>query len=104
MEQMAAQFDITAPARDALRAGTKAVAVELAMLARAWDFDLADVTARVELWHGSEDVNVPPAVARSLASRLPNAVAHVLQGEGHAVGWSQRHAIMTSFAGAEIAI
>ncbi|HUR09312.1 MAG TPA: alpha/beta hydrolase [Nonomuraea sp.] len=103
IEQMAALFDVTAAAADALRAGTKAVAVELAMLARPWDFDLADVTGRVELWHGADDVNVPPAVALLLAHRLPNAVAHVLPGEGHAVGWSRRQAIMASLSGAELA-
>lgn len=103
IEQMAATLDITAPAADALRAGTKAVAAELAMLARPWGFDLAEVSGRVELWHGAEDVNVPPAVALCLAGRLPHAVAHVLDGEGHAVGWSLRQAIMTSLAAAGLA-
>lgn len=98
IEQMTAQFDITAAARDALRTGTRAVAAELRMLARPWDVDIAGVAGRVELWHGSDDVNVPPAVALSLARRLPNAVAHVLPGEGHAVGWSQRETIMASLA------
>lgn len=98
IEQMTAQFDITAAARDALRAGTRAVAAELSMLARGWDVDLSAVTGRVEFWHGTEDVNVPPAVALSLARQLPNAVVHVLPAEGHAVGWSQRQTIMISLA------
>src|SRR4051794_19351489 len=102
LEQLMAEADVTAPARDALRAGTKAVAAELAMLARRWDFDVADITGPVELWHGAEDVNVPPAVAVSLGRRLPNAIVRVIEGEGHAVGWSQRRPIMAVLAGAEI--
>jgi pimeloyl-ACP methyl ester carboxylesterase len=97
--ELMARGDITAATRDALRAGTRAVASELAMLARPWGIDLSMVTSRVELWHGRDDVNVPPAAALSLAERLPHAVVRIIDGEGHAVGWMQRHALMASLAG-----
>ena len=101
--ELMAQGDLTAAGRDALGAGTSAVASELAMLARPWGIDLGQVTSRVELWHGSDDVNVPPVAAVSLAERLPNAVVHVVEGAGHAVGWMQRHALMAAVADAAAA-
>lgn len=90
LTHLAGLLDITASPRDALRVSSRAAAQELSLLARPWGFALSSVTCHVELWHGAEDVNVPSAVAERLAEELPNAVAHVLSDEGHAVGWSRR--------------
>lgn len=96
LAEMASRHDITAAARDALRSSSRAAAGELAMLAAPWGFDVGEISCRVELWHGQQDVNVPAAVAEQLASQLPNATAHVLPDEGHAIGWSRRADLMSS--------
>jgi pimeloyl-ACP methyl ester carboxylesterase len=98
LRAMAAEHDVTASARDALRDSSRGAAQELAVLSRAWGFDPADIRCRVELWHGSEDVNVPAAVADGLAEQIPDAIARVIQGEGHAVGWSRRRDLMATVA------
>ncbi len=90
LTHLAGQLDVTASPRDALRVSGRAAAQELSLLARPWGFALSSVTCHVELWHGVEDVNVPFAVAERLAEELPDAVAHVVAAEGHAVGWSRR--------------
>jgi pimeloyl-ACP methyl ester carboxylesterase len=98
LREMSAEHDVTASARDALRDSSRGAAQELGLLARPWGFDPAGIRCRVELWHGSEDVNVPAAVAEGLAQRIPGSVARVVPGEGHSVGWSRRHELMTTVA------
>ncbi|MBP2471235.1 fermentation-respiration switch protein FrsA (DUF1100 family) [Crossiella equi] len=46
------------------------------------------------IWHGTADRNVPLPVARDLFGRLPSAVLHVREGEGHAVGVVVRCEVM----------
>jgi pimeloyl-ACP methyl ester carboxylesterase len=83
---------------DAFRAGTRAAAEELRLLARPWEFGLADVTGPVHMWHGSEDVNVPIAVARAMAAALPSCIPHFVPISAHAVGFEQREAVMATIA------
>jgi pimeloyl-ACP methyl ester carboxylesterase len=85
---------------DALRHGTRPAAEELRLFARPWEFGLDQIQGPVHLWHGSEDVNVPVAVARAMADALPDAVGHFLPGAAHAVGFEQRHEVMTVITGA----
>lgn len=84
---------------DAFRAGTRAAADELRLLARPWGFEPADVTGPVHMWHGDRDVNVPIAVARAMAAALPSCVPHFVPGSAHAVGFEQRAAVMATIAG-----
>jgi pimeloyl-ACP methyl ester carboxylesterase len=104
LREMSAEHDVTASARDALRDSSRGAAQELALLARPWGFDPAGIRCPVELWHGSEDVNVPVAVAYGLAQRIPGSVARVVPGEGHSVGWSRRHEVMATVARATAAV
>ena len=53
------------------------------VLAPPWGFDARDVPARVTLWHGSEDSNVPLEAVSRLAARLPDAHLQTMPGEGH---------------------
>ena len=85
---------------DALRAGTAAAAQELALFAKPWHFDLAELTGPVHLWHGSEDTNVPIAIARALAASLPGAITHFVPGAGHSVGFELRAEVMRTIAAA----
>jgi pimeloyl-ACP methyl ester carboxylesterase len=48
-----------------------------------WGFSLADITAPVAVWQGSDDLMVPFAHGAWLVDHLPHAVPHLLEGEGH---------------------
>jgi pimeloyl-ACP methyl ester carboxylesterase len=48
-----------------------------------WGFDLSGITVPTMLWQGSEDLMVPFAHGRWLASQLPRATVHLEEGEGH---------------------
>jgi pimeloyl-ACP methyl ester carboxylesterase len=56
---------------------------DTALMIGSWGFDPAFVSTPVTMWHGTEDRNAPPAMARWLASRMPDADLRWLDGEGH---------------------
>jgi len=64
---------------------------DTALMISPWGFDPAAITGRVTVWHGTEDRNAPPAMARWLASRIPDVELHWLDGEGH-VSAAAKHA------------
>jgi pimeloyl-ACP methyl ester carboxylesterase len=77
-EDMAASF------AEGLRTGVDGwVDDDLAFVA-PWGFSLADVAVPTFVWQGSEDLMVPFAHGHWLATHIPGATAHLLQGEGHA--------------------
>ena len=48
-----------------------------------WGFELSAIQVPVALWQGSEDLMVPPAHGRWLATNMPRARTHFVDGEGH---------------------
>ncbi|NBU31560.1 MAG: alpha/beta hydrolase [Actinobacteria bacterium] len=48
-----------------------------------WGFDLASIQNPVALWQGSEDLMVPFAHGKWLATKIPSAQSFLLEGEGH---------------------
>jgi pimeloyl-ACP methyl ester carboxylesterase len=57
----------------------RALAHEIALLARPWGVDAADVRVPVSLWSGSRDTRHPTSQARRLAARIPGDVpVHVV--------------------------
>jgi pimeloyl-ACP methyl ester carboxylesterase len=66
-----------------LKPGTKGLVQELALYSRPWGFALEDIDLDVHLWHGEDDRNVPPGLARLVADRLPRSHATFVAG-GHA--------------------
>ena len=66
-----------------VRRGGDTLAHELRLMARPWQFDLADVRVPMQLWHGAEDDVVPIWVAESVAARLPHAETRFLSDLGH---------------------
>ena len=54
-------------------------------ISRPWPFALSETTVPVHLWHGTVDDAVPVAVARRLASSLPQGTFHELDAESHFV-------------------
>lgn len=69
--------------RLAFREGPRGAAQELAIFGRPWGFALGDIRAPVEVWHGSEDVNVPVEIARRVAEQIPGCTLRVFEGQGH---------------------
>jgi len=96
-EQAAFMYAATA---DAFRQGSRATTQELVMLARPWGFGLDEVKAPTHVWHGTEDVNVPIAVANRVCEQLPDCTAHIVDGKGHAVSMYETDAIMATVAAA----
>lgn len=68
---------------EALRAGSRGLAHELALFGQAWGFALEAITVRVELWHGESDLQVPVWLGRATAERLPRCRARMIPGAGH---------------------
>jgi pimeloyl-ACP methyl ester carboxylesterase len=68
---------------EAFRAGSRGAACELLLLTRPWGFALKDITMLVNVWHGEEDVSVPPSMGRYQARTIPNCRAVFHPGEGH---------------------
>jgi pimeloyl-ACP methyl ester carboxylesterase len=72
-----------AAAPEAFRQGTRAVVQEARICASPWGFDPAMIGCPVLLWHGDADVNVPLAMARDLAARIPRGTLTICPAEGH---------------------
>lgn len=64
-------------------AGGATVTHEYRLMARHWGFDLADVRAPMQLWHGSADDVVPLWLAESVAARVPHAERRFVSDAGH---------------------
>jgi pimeloyl-ACP methyl ester carboxylesterase len=59
-----------------------------------WDFDLADVSAPVWVWHAENDETVPIGVARAVAARLPDAAPRFTPAGGHLLLWTRAREIL----------
>lgn len=75
------QQQLAADAAEATRQGSRAAVNDLRWYSRP--FDLGMVSQPVQLLHGTDDGNVPIAVARWAATQLPNAALHELPNQGH---------------------
>lgn len=95
-EPLAVAVDATV---DALRSGSRGVAAELSLLARPWNFPLQQVRTPVVMWHGTDDANVPLAIAEHVAACLPDARLRVVDG-GHIIGIELAAEVMLSISGA----
>lgn len=69
--------------RMAFREGARGAAREYAIISRPWGFELKDVRAPLEVWHGRDDVNVPVDVARRVAAEVRDSKLRIFDGEGH---------------------
>jgi pimeloyl-ACP methyl ester carboxylesterase len=63
---------------ESFREGPLWLALELAMLGRAWGFEPADVRRPVTLWYGERDVVTPVSIGEEYARTLPDATLRVV--------------------------
>ena len=68
---------------EAFRGGSRGAACELLLYTRPWGFLLQDIATRVNLWHGEQDVSVPPTMGQYQARTIPNCRAIFYPDEGH---------------------
>jgi len=69
--------------REAFRNGISGTNHEAGLYTRPWGFRLQDITAKVHLWHGEQDLNVPVSVGRFVAEAIPNCNTSFHSMEGH---------------------
>jgi pimeloyl-ACP methyl ester carboxylesterase len=69
--------------REALRQGARGPARDARVVGRRWGFKLEEIRVPVWLWHGQDDRNVPPELARFLSERIPGSRAMFYRNEGH---------------------
>jgi pimeloyl-ACP methyl ester carboxylesterase len=93
---------ILAGTGEAFADGVGAACDEFAVLGRPWGFRLEDVHAPTDLWHGTGDRSCPIAMARGLATRLPKATLHELDGLGHGFFGAELDAAMAALAQAGV--
>jgi pimeloyl-ACP methyl ester carboxylesterase len=62
---------------------TMAATEAVVLLGRSWGFRLDAIKPVVVLWQGEDDVLVPPAMGRHLATQIPNCHATFFPGAGH---------------------
>jgi pimeloyl-ACP methyl ester carboxylesterase len=82
--------------RDAFRQGTRAAAQEMTMFAHPWHFAVDDVKVPVHLWHGTDDIHVPLAIAEEVIRRLPDSHPRIVQGKGHILAIEHREEILAA--------
>lgn len=68
---------------EAFRHGVEGTAHEIVLFGREWGFDVGEISPPVKLWHGEGDEQVPVAMARYLAERLPRCRPDFVPGAGH---------------------
>ena len=69
--------------RESLRQGTRGAAWDVRLYVREFDFRLEDVHFPLELFHGEQDTNAPPAMVRRVVAALPSARLTTYEGESH---------------------
>ncbi|RSL57419.1 hypothetical protein CEP53_006474 [Fusarium sp. AF-6] len=76
---------IAASSREALKPGGHTFAQEYALLGSDWGYKIEEIqdADRLVIWHGTEDIHVPIAMAEKASQLLPNAELRRLEGEGH---------------------
>jgi pimeloyl-ACP methyl ester carboxylesterase len=75
--------DMAASFHEALRVGIDGWLDDDIAFINPWGFSLDEISIPTAIWQGSEDLMVPFAHGKWLASRLGGASAHLENGEGH---------------------
>ncbi len=79
------------------RQGAHHMAWEMELWMQGKDFDAAEVSVPVEMWHGENDRHVPSLLGRRLAGMLPNVMFHSEKGSGHLMIYRAMRDVFDSF-------
>lgn len=63
--------------------GSDAATQDIHLYQQLWGFELSEITAGIQLWHGTGDRVVPASHSEFIAEQLPNAVLTLVPGAGH---------------------
>lgn len=69
--------------KEAFRQGGKANAAEVIQLMHDWQFDIRDITLPIDIWHGSEDRQVPCVLGERAAELMTNTRLFIKPDQGH---------------------
>jgi pimeloyl-ACP methyl ester carboxylesterase len=69
--------------QEALRQGPRGAQHDSCLMVSPWDFRPQDIRMHVELWHGEQDRNAPPAMGRFVAGLIPDSRIHFSPDDGH---------------------
>lgn len=75
--------DLCASIGEGLRPGMHGALLDFMLYSHDWGFDPAKINLPVALWHGTDDITVPPCHSRMLAEPLAQAQVFDWPGEGH---------------------
>lgn len=95
-------------ARDSLKQGSQGLAWETRLIRTPWEFELEDLKVGVDgipvtLWHGSEDTNCPPAMAKKAKRVMSGAELRMKDGEAHfSFAFSRQEEILGSLIGKSV--
>ena len=48
-----------------------------------WSLKVSNFKGPIDIWHGSEDLVLPPPIAKRMAKSLMDSRLHIIEGEGH---------------------
>jgi pimeloyl-ACP methyl ester carboxylesterase len=68
---------------EVMRQGSKGPVWDMRLIAREWDFDLAEIRSPLTLFHGEQDRNFPVDLVRQFVHRLPCAELITYPEDGH---------------------
>ncbi len=80
---------------EAFRNGAQGPAWDQLILANPWGFELKNISTKIYLWQGDQDVMVPLPMGEYLARTIPNCHATFCSGEGHMLIFSRWAEIIT---------
>jgi pimeloyl-ACP methyl ester carboxylesterase len=69
--------------KEAFAQGSRGVTVDAAVHYVDWGIRLSDITAKLHVFHSTEDTLVPVAFGKHLAENVPNCEFHLLDKQGH---------------------
>ena len=88
-----------ASGREAFARGRAGAADDLVATVGDWGFALEDITFPVQLWQGTDDHSVPPAVMADYRERLPHNTYVEFPGEGHLIFYTRAEEIFRALVG-----
>lgn len=77
-----------------MRNGVNGIVNDLRNIKLPWQFNLQEIQAHVDIWHGRNDINVGFSIAEYLADSLNNVETHFQDNAGHYFLFSYWHDIL----------